>query len=333
MLPQQADPVLSEMLYAMAQAPKIVQPSKFWERLNQQHVQMLDLENFKRTLALEYFTFLCSKKDHQIRFLEKKCSSTSKLYHKMRTKLTRSFPELKGENSTNYIYLTRLLWHYVVRQLPKQELQLDEPLVGSPFLIKWRNRAVTQDLANSLLEYHAVTQKTGCDIKSILELGAGYGRLAYVFLRKMPRCKYLISDIPPALFVSQSYLSSVFPDKKVMRYRPFNTFSEIEEEYAQAELCFFLPHQLEMLPDKSIELGINISSLHEMRHEQIAYYFSQFSRLLSKHFYFKQWKNSILPYENITIKENDYPIPAAWRQIFWQTCPVQTAFFEALFAT
>ena len=74
-----------------------------------------------------------------------------------------------------------------------------------------------------------------------------------------------------------------------------------------------------------------ISSLHEMRPDQIGYYFQCIDRLITKYIYIKQWKVSKIPYENIYITEKDYPIRNNWKTVFWRECLVKTKFFEALF--
>ncbi|MEM0134465.1 MAG: hypothetical protein QXU18_04460, partial [Thermoplasmatales archaeon] len=94
---------------------------------------------------------------------------------------------------------------------------------------------------------------------------------------------------------------------------------------------FLTPNQLEMLPADSTDLFINISSLHEMRLDQIIYYFKQIDRLTKGFFYFKQWKVSTIPYENIVIKEDEYPIPTKWKRIYHRDCIFPSLFFEAMY--
>ena len=74
------------------------------------------------------------------------------------------------------------------------------------------------------------------------------------------------------------------------------------------------PNQLELLPDRSIDMFLNISSLHEMRMDQIRYYFTEIERLTRRYFYFKQWQETTVPFENNR-----------------QQCEVQHKFFEALY--
>jgi putative sugar O-methyltransferase len=210
---------------------------------------------------------------------------------------------------------------------------LEEPPEGNPPALYLRGRRISQDLGNAVLEFQSIA-RSGIDLSStrtILELGAGYGRTAYVFQRLLPTARYIIADIPPALYLSQRYLSNQFSDRPILQYRPFTAFSEIETEFERARLCFLLPHQVELLPSKSVDLFINISSFHEMRPEQLRYYFHQVDRLAGGYVYLKQWKRTTIPFDEITLEQKDYPIPASWKPVFARECAVQTRFFEALY--
>jgi putative sugar O-methyltransferase len=228
-----------------------------------------------------------------------------------------------------------MLWQYVLDHDPEHlAAQLYEPQVGNPPHVPFQGKLISQDLANSLLEFKAIMDTIGDpeSITRIMELGAGYGRNAYVFLKLMPNVKYIVVDIPPALYISERYLSDQFADRKIFRFRPFDHYAQIAEDFERADIAFLLPHQLELLPDKFVNLFINISSLHEMRYDQISYYFHLIDRLTQNYFYTKQWKISHIPFDNIIVRESDYPIPEKWIQIYSRQCAVQTEFFEALFA-
>jgi putative sugar O-methyltransferase len=165
----------------------------------------------------------------------------------------------------------------------------------------------------------------------VIELGAGYGRDAYAILATTPNVKYVIVDIPPALWVAETYLRHQFPGRRIFPYRAFTEFSEIEAEFLECDIAFFLSTQITLLPAGIADLGMNISSLHEMRLGQIAFYLSQFDRLLKDEgvFYLKQWKRAVVPFENTVIRQEDYPIPASWRCELSREAPIQTRFFEA----
>ena len=96
-------------------------------------------------------------------------------------------------------------------------------------------------------------------------------------------------------------------------------------------LIFLTPNQIDVLPNKSIDLTLNISSLHEMRMGQISHYFTEIERLTQKYFYFKQWKKTIVPREGEIICEDDYPTGPRWKLLKRQQCEIQHKFFERLY--
>ena len=65
--------------------------------------------------------------------------------------------------------------------------------------------------------------------------------------------------------------------------------------------------------------------------DQIQFYFTEIERLTGRYFYFKQWQQTTVPFENETIRESDYPVRDNWRLINRQQCEVQHEFFEALY--
>lgn len=208
-----------------------------------------------------------------------------------------------------------------------------EPRFGSPLLIEYRNRIISQNVCNSTQEFYSIVQEINIAKKmEIIELGAGYGRVAYIFLKTLPKVKYCIVDIPPALYVSQEYLRKIFPKEFFFFFRQFNNFKEIEKDFLDARIRFLLPHQIEYLPKDSFDIFVNISSFHEMRNDQIQNYIKQADRICKGFFYFKQWKKANAQ-DNNNIKENEYPIPAKWQKIYHHTDPVHSSFFEALYET
>ena len=332
------NPRIAEMLEELINARLEVQPSQFWTELNKKNIEQLEkdgYENFKRTVVTNYFTWLLIFRDAQFRFLLKNVAVTSLPRIALSALMTGSHRYFPRGRSLAYNFLTYLLWQYLSQNDPEGIRQkLAEPEEGNPARVWQARRLISQDLANSALEYLGIMGE-GIDpkqIKTILELGAGYGRTAYVFLTLMPGVRYIIADIPPALYVAERYLSSQFRQRRIFKFRKFSNYSDIKEEFESAEIAFFLPHQLELLPDKTADLFVNISSLHEMRRDQIDYYFHQIDRLTKHYFYFKQWKLWHNTLDNLWIGEKDYPIPDHWTQCFWRDCRVQTYFFEALFS-
>jgi len=328
---------LEEMIDEMAKAGKEVLPSKYWIELNKKNIGQLEksgYDNFKRTLALNYFTFRLGFDDLQLKYLIRNLPFASVFRCGLKTLFSKRHEYFSFKHSITYNLHARMLWEFAVRQDKNNLLdKLFEPSEGNPPKVYFKRKIISQDLANSFLEFQSIME-TGIDtnkINTIMELGGGYGRTAFVFLSLMNSIKYVMVDIPPALYVAEKYLSNQFPGKKIFTFRVFTNYIEVEEEFESSDIIFLLPSQLDLLPPKFADLFINISSFHEMRPDQIEYYFNQVDTLTRSYFYFKQWKETLIPFENLKLTENSYPVRKHWSLVYWRECKVQTLFFEALF--
>lgn len=257
-----------------------------------------------------------------------------------------SFPNYnqpRGKGITAFNPLTAFVYKLYVGMLANWTRQHDadallqeveEPIVGNPWRIEHRGNWISQDLCNSIYEFYSALNfqapnQTECNIA---ELGAGYGRLAYIFLKAVPHATYTIVDIPPALFVAQEYLSLVFPQERIFKYRQFSSFDDVKTEFESSRIRFLMAHQIELLPAKRFDLFINISSLHEMTYEQINTFFHHIDRTTQGMFYTKQWRESRAGRANrFVLREEEYPIPKTWQQVWHRRHPVQRMFFDALY--
>ena len=332
---------LDAMFAALDKGDERAKPSRYWVELNRMNVAQLKdngYENFKRTLARNYFTWMMLLPwDSQICFLCAKLKLAAVARCAIRALTTKRldyFTSLSPVLSFVSKFLGLALWEYLFTlKLPPKLLALREPMEGNPPVVEPEpGMKVSQDLANSILEYDAFRTAIP-EAATILELGGGYGRNAFVVLSMHRDAKLIMVDIPPALWVAERYLSSIFPEKRVFRYRDFARFEDVAEEYARADIVFLLSTQIHLVPRDSVDLILNISFLHEMRRDQIQFYFDQFDRVMKPggSLYTKQWRKAEVLFEGVTLEESDYPVPAHWRRTMRRIASVQTRFFEAMF--
>jgi putative sugar O-methyltransferase len=338
------DHSLAEMFAEMDRAPAIYRPSAFWEHFNRLNLDQLErqgLEQFKRTVNQNYFNWLPTDfADNQLRNVLAKWAAQPDLIP-FRVAIEadpflegffESNPLLEPDKRDVYALYVGMLYGLARREDRAHLIdRLSEPEIGNPIRITLDGRLISQDLANSVRERNAIMAAAGpyLDRPVVCELGAGYGRLAYVFLQSVP-CKYFVVDIPPALHIAQRYLSKVFPDKRVFGFRHIDRFADIESELDGSDLCFFTPNQLALLPPRSVDLTISISSLHEMRLDQIAHYLDLMSSTTRRAIYLKQWRVSTNTLDGITVRRDAYRLPAEWQPLFDRFDEVQDQFFEAL---
>jgi putative sugar O-methyltransferase len=314
-----------------------------WEQLNAlntEQVERLGLPHFKRTVNQNYFNWLpTSLGDNQLRRVLRNWLQRPTLApFRSRMDVPRVFegfgrqPTLETWKSrTFYRLFVALLWDQAKREDPLGLLdRIEEPEVGDPLRIHYRDRLVTQDLANSVREAnrlvaHLPAGSTGRRV--VAELGAGYGRLGFVLVQALSM-RYWVFDIPPALFISEWYLRHVFPGRRIFTFRPFENFDTVRAEVEAADIAFFTANQIALLPDASVDAFVNISSLHEMRQPQIDHYLQQMARAARHVIYLKQWIEFKNLADHVVITRASYRFPADWRIVHDAADSVQDRFFE-----
>ncbi|HEU4408039.1 MAG TPA: putative sugar O-methyltransferase [Polyangiaceae bacterium] len=302
--------------------PRLHEPSAFWQRLGAEHADALrdhGFEHFKRRQALRYFTWQwragAASRSEQLAFLLRH-SSPLTLARAAAVGPAELAPERwaplpwSAADRWLYVFAIRLLWSYAAEHDPLGVLDLKEPELGDPLLVPWRGRHVSQDLANGALEAAAIGSALGRRAPtSILEVGGGYGRTAYVLCNLWPGASYTIVDIEPAISISRWYLTRLFPDRD-LRFVPAAEASSLGRDY---------------------DLALSISSLQEMRADQVEAYLRLMDGALRPGgtVYLKQWFEWHNPDDDATLRFADYPFPARWTRLFFETCPVQTRFGQA----
>jgi putative sugar O-methyltransferase len=339
------DHALAELLDELKTVPEVYRPSPFWQELAAANVKQLEesgFENFKRTVNTRYFNWrILGILRHQLLAVG---GEWAKDPHA--AVFTAGFPQPRAAVSDSAASFSQLsAWIYktyvamyadVLARTDRRHLlqSLEEPALGNPFLVEHDGHRISQDLCNSIHELYSILGPDGVAASaspSFAELGAGYGRLGYVILQAVPGATYTIIDIPPALYLSQRYLTELFPELPAFRFRPFSSFADVADEFNSATIRFLAPHQAEMLPAKSFDYFINISSLHEMTVPQVQNYFRLIDVLCRGRFYTKQWRVSRTQVNGCTLREHDYPVAASWRTLYHRTHPIQRMFFEALY--
>src|SRR5262245_38384660 len=105
------------MLEGMADARAEVRPSRFWVELNRKNLEQLQTsgyENFKQTLALNYFTWMLRLANSQFRFLRSRLPASAVSLSALRALLGRRHPFFSWVRSRRYDFLSQLLWLYAV---------------------------------------------------------------------------------------------------------------------------------------------------------------------------------------------------------------------------
>jgi len=345
---------IDQMKHEMQAAPAVDQPSAFWTDMGEVNERILGWSseaNFKRTVNQNYFNFIPIAPDdprmarlrrlvpdftqntldrYAIEDPDRDPNSWMSFYPNY---YIFKDPDRATKRELYREYLA-LMYEYALRRDRSGLLAtLEEPRLGNPISVQRGGRRISQDLVNSVRERNSIigAMEASTDTRFTLgELGAGYGRLGYVLL-KTTKCRYFVFDIPPALYVSQWYLTNLFPKRRAFRFRRFDTFEKIESELSQTDLAFFTPNQLTKFPSGYFDLFVNISSIHEMRRDQIKHYMDLMGRTTKSALYLKQQKDYVNPVDDLVIGKNDYPVPSGWTASQERFDLINPGFFERIY--
>ena len=326
-------------------APEIYRPGKFWDELIASNLEMLrtdGIANFKRTISNNYYNWLVtSVRDPQIKhaFLSwLRSPSLAPLLNHLEEPVTglRTLDQehsyaLSRSASWRYKFFVGSIWE-TARQGDTLGLtsRLAEPEIGNPIRIRHRGRLISQDLANSVIEFtFAAHSGAICDGCHVAELGAGYGRLAYV-VSESYALTYCIFDIPPALAVAQWYLTTVLGKARIMPYSPDTDFRSFESKLLPGTVAFFTPDQILMFPDGWFDLCQTISTLPEMPSHQSSHYLELLAAKSRYTIFLKQWRRWHNVADDVELREEDYGFSAPWALAARRIDPIQPAFFNQL---
>lgn len=213
-----------------------------------------------------------------------------------------------------YLQLLHLYYSHLKRIDTKGFLQNhDEPSIGGTAdqeVIE--GHVVSLDFLQAVEEAYSIREAwnaagfTG-EPKLIAELGAGYGRLAYVCHKMMPECTYVILDLPEGLICAQSWLRQVCDADAVISYSDaarMPTYSR--KQLLTARIWTLGAQAIEKLED--VDIFVAADNLSVMTHKIAANYCEHVTRI-AKVFFSRQ----LMVQVDGTAYCAQYPDSNSWR--------------------
>jgi len=160
--------------------------------------------------------------------------------------------------------------------------RLERPCIGNPYGYTLNDKFISA-CADYQYYYSEKIRFLLRAIKSpsILEIGGGFGGLAYFLSRDIPKSQYLGFDLPEITALASYYLMAAFPEKK------FTLYGELElDEAMSSNVDFILMPNFEInkVKNETIDLSFNSYSLAEMDHDAIFNYIKIICSATKKYF-------------------------------------------------
>ena len=186
-------------------------------------------------------------------------------YLSIRSSLARKifFDKIKSEFNMKYD---------LIELINPELLKAKDSNFGDPIGFIRDKKFYTNIFLNILIEYHHINKNLkNIKIKNVVELGAGTGILANIFLQLNKRIKYFIIDIPPTIFITEYYLRN-------LGYRIYG-YSELKKgnkNFNDFDIILLPTWKLNLLKNIDIDLFINQASFQEMEKYQSLHYLNFF---------------------------------------------------------
>lgn len=311
--------------------PSSIETSNYWNFLSKKHIELLSkhkIENFKQTIERLHYWGEARMDSVLIRPIQDNPVTID-----VKTEeIFRSHEFCTKSDSIQHNLANIVMLNYVVNNGYGKYLEvLEEPLFGNPIFIKYNQKRISFPLLNSIMEIDVLSRNLELKSKPrFLEIGAGSGRTALSLLKLLKDSKYIIVDIPPALYISQKNIIQNCSDKKIFKFQKFTNLEEVKDEFNKADIVFLSPEQIKLIPDKFVDVAIAIDCLHEMTSNNIEKYFEHFNRI-ANYFYFKcqtvQWAKT----SEILYTIDSYPVRSHWGKIVHEKCYVPNGYFQAIY--
>lgn len=181
--------------------------------------------------------------------------------------------------------------YYQISYLDKELVEIQDSNFGlkKEEFVNIDGKIYTDRFLNDLFKINFLKKNINFDdINTIVELGAGIGLLASVFLKLKKNVKYLIIDIPPTICFSSYFLKNLgFKVFDIENYKSFDEKTNINLKtiYKEYDVVCIPPWDLPRLDDFKFDLFVNVASFQEMEKDQVLNYLSKLNIYIKKFMY------------------------------------------------
>jgi putative sugar O-methyltransferase len=196
---------------------------------------------------------------------------------------------------------------------------LESPPIGNPYGFFIEDKFIKAGA--DYLHYYAteigrlIEDETS---KLVVELGGGFGGMAYYLIRDNPDLTYLDLDLPENMALTAYYLLKAFPNKNILLFGEDDFSAESIRKY---DIVVMPSFEISNIPSNSASLAFNSYSLAEMSKETIDIFIAEFMRIIDQKGYFlhvNHNKNSLVVADDFGVNPAEFKLlsktPALWNK-------------------
>jgi hypothetical protein len=166
-------------------------------------------------------------------------------------------------------------------RFPLRDLAI--PPIGNPFGVCLQGTLVS---AHAEFHHHCADRVTGLlesDRSMVVEIGGGFGAMAYYLLRGQPKIKYVDFDLPESTALATYYLVKAFPHKKFLLFGETPVTGEAIDHADVALLPLFA---MEQLRTASVDVAFSSHAMSDIASAELAIYLETIHRVTRHRFLF-----------------------------------------------
>jgi len=139
------------------------------------------------------------------------------------------------------------------------------------------------------------------------EIGAGYGILFFFISRALSDYCYLDFDLPETLCCATYYLMKSFPHRKFLLYGESELNEKVMKEY---DFIFMPSYAIKDLPDDSVDIFINMSSLGEIKPQACKMFIGEICRTAHAFWHMNhEYRRNVFEDSTTSLLNGEYPVP------------------------
>lgn len=140
----------------------------------------------------------------------------------------------------------------------------------------------------------------------VMELGGGFGGMAYYLIRDAPGVTYVDFDLPENIALASYYLLKAFPNLRATLYGE----AELSPEVLQGSRIVLMPSfEILKMQDRSASISFNSYSLAEMSPSSIKEYIGNIAQVTSGHFmHVNHTVNAVMTADHFGVEEYGFQL-------------------------